>query len=1235
MHANPGNRLVLAFAAIVAVGIYAPRGAQAQVSDHAQCGTSLPVCSTLRTNCCTRDFASSATQKPILIPLDRCHQVIAGGGAANAPPSGGSAPNSPTWCADDPAVFSNAQNFAYGLVYRLMQQKIPVYWIVNPSKGSSLEGLPNSHLTSTAPDPKTKDVDFWVVSANSTPPTPGNALTLLGTETSPIKRLTTTNPGTSSATLTVASTYSRQQFPVRGGGFIIAGDDRAAFEAFWKTQLGRTCGTSGLDCYNFKDVNLYEIQPTAKLVWQDYTQPLTASRYYQFTSQLPVAMRVDYAAPKISLVDGNLLRSFMAAANLDDFDTVVSCRTGTIGTARVGCVMSEADIQNNYLTTGGFNWLWLDVNNTSNCVATVTKLRTFMTAATGTFTAGNVVYFNSAISQFAEQCATAKGTLGLAGTGLAVSNSAINEQSNEPMVNRYPSNLFSQFGDLPLNFSSGAVTNWGRVSGTTGLYSTTYDTAPVTLRRLMTRENSAGTACKNRKDLNVTNYASTTTCDNTANTTSADVTDLYAYGRYLNNKNNGLVFYSPGNNLTPSGQQAQLRMVLSSIVAMPPFTVEQVFNSIEITRSSPIIATVNGVGALVQGTYVYNFLTTDGVQRQVPRQVPGVYVPDDIANFTFPALLGHVRATQTGSVGTTAENLNDGTTAEIVLDASLGEGAGAGNTFPTVNYAGCSPPYDGTCRGIFTTTTTGSLPTAQVVHQSNTTVSALMLPQPATGAQFSTTDRESFVRRILKGWDDGTGLVPAIGGVDRSTVAVIGAGASVGGARPTIAYVGSTDGMLHAVCASVAGGCTRLGQELWAYLPRVNLGQLRYNTARIDGSARVLDVNGDFFGTGRTLRTVLLFQAGYDPATAGATPAIYALDVTDPSKPRVIWEYATFDPASTTAGKTPTTRPAYGLGVGLTLAAGQVTISGTLKNVVMAQTNNGGTAGAANVVTAIDIVTGSKLWEFSNTFPTAGRTSTLSPPASGVPPGVVPIDKTLNGKNGFMTDVVVPDLFGNLWVLNPANGTSRYLNGSTPVPLFQFTTDHHPLTKPAIYVNGGEQFAVFTSGGYADYSTTKSYGSYTTTQFLIAVGLNTPATGSPVLPLNETSLTSFVPIKQALVNLGSGYSQARIVGEEIFVTTDTSDVNAATFGTGATDTGRTLSFYFGATLPAGRATRMITVQAQRTGASSIANDGRDLFSSSGGKRQKLGTLAIGLTGTRTTPPSDVTTMVRKLWLRTE
>src|SRR5439155_7610611 len=121
-------------------------------------------------------------------------------------------------------------------------------------------------------------------------------------------------------------------------------------------------------------------------------------------------------------------------------------------------------------------------------------------------------------------------------------------------------------------------------------------------------------------------------------------------------------------------------------------------------------------------------------------------------------------------------------------------------------------------------------------------------------------------------------------------------------------------------CASVVGVCDALGRELWAYVPRVNLPNLRYNLARVDGSPRVLDVYGDF-GTGtKSFRTVLVFQTGGgDPSKTGATPAIYAMDVTDPSAPSVLWEYTIANAD---------TRGTLALGVGLTVAAGDALING-------------------------------------------------------------------------------------------------------------------------------------------------------------------------------------------------------------------------------------------------------------------------------------------------------------------
>ena len=1256
-----------------------PRAAHAQVTDHAQCGTVLPECSTLRTNCCTRDFEGSSSQKAILIPLDRCHQQISNGGA-NSPTTSDAAP---AWCHDNPGTSVDAMNRAYGLVYRLMQNGVPVYWIVNPTKSSSTNIVNTTNTTPTTnPDARSKDVDFWIVSATGSTPTPTGALTTL-TGTTPVRRLTLNNPGTASATFVVADSYGRNQFPVRGGAFLIAPDDRAKFDAFHKTQLGRTgCGTTGRDCYDFRDVWIYEVDPSAVFVWQDYTQPLSGGKYVEFTKQLPVALRVDYEPPKVAVVSsGTLLPNLLTEANLNDLAT--GCASGTLPSKAIGCSMSEADVNSGALISGGFSWLWLEQSSPSDCATAVSRIRTFLTAVTGSYTAGNAIFFDGAIQGYAEGCGVAgASTRGILGStaGLAVSNGSINETSTNPLIIRYPSNLFSQYGDLDLNFSSGSVTHWGRVSGSTSLYNAAYNTAPVTLRRLMTYENTTGTDCANHKDSHVVGAASPANCDDTAVSSSADILDLFTYARYLNNSQNGLIFYSPGNNLTPSGQQAQLRLVLSSLIAMPPFIIDQTFTNIEVTRADPIIATVgSGTRAIVQGTYEYKYdIGSDGVQRTVPRNTPAVFVPDDLPNFTFPALKGHVRATATSSIGTAAESLSDNSGSDVVFDA------GDSTTIPAVSFGGCSFPASLSCRNVWTTTEPGYLATDAtkrrvVVSDTNSTVGALMLPDSGN-ITFTAANRQTFIQRILRGWDpegDFT-YVAQLGGIDRSTIAVIGTSPSYS-SRPTVGYVGSTDGMLHAICMNDVDYC-ETGKELWAYIPRVNLASLRYNAARIDSSPRVLDIRANLYGTGTSIYTILLFQTGSRPDTEDQTPAIYAIDVSNPADPKVIWEHATWD-SSGAAGAAkftaalaacstqvscglqsfatgtdqgaiplvtdPGLRGAYALGEGLTLAAGQASISGVTTNLVIAQTNNGGTGAAANVVTALDIETGKRVWQrvnLLNNYIAPRVAPTISVPATGIPPGVVPVDKSRSLDNGGMTDIVAGDLYGNLWLLDPSTGKSQVCadgectSSLDEVPLFQFTTDYHPIARPAIYYEGGH-FAVFGTGGYTDYSGNALWGSTATppvsTQYVIAVDLD-QTTG---LPLTELSGTGPVPINIALVNKGRVWSQPRIIGTEVFVVSDTSDVNSATFGSSTSDTGFVTAY--DTTGAAGTDNSALFNQV-RTGASALVNDGVAIFSSSGSKRQRVtaaGTAtakdAASRTGERTTAPRKVTETLRKLWLRTE
>jgi hypothetical protein len=1185
-------------AVVLVVAAIAARPALAQVTDPATCGSTLPACTATRTSCCTRDFAGSSAAKAILIPLDRCHQVVANSGSDGPPSGGGSSPN---WCADSPPTNVNSQNYAYGLVFRLMQAGIPVYWIVNPTKRPTTVSIINTTQT-------TKDIDFWVLSASATPPAPGSALTNLS-GTAPIQRLTTT----ASLDLVVASSYSKNEFPVRGGAFLIAPEQRPAFEQFWKQRANRTtCGSSNKDCLDFRDVNLYEVDPSAKFAWQDFTQPLVAGKYVQNELELPVAMHVDYPPPRIArFYNGNTLSNWLKAANLDDAATNgAQCKVGAdlVPANAIGCDVSEAEVQAGVLKSGNFNWAWVDIGTSGSCATTVAQLKDFMTAIPGTYTAGNVMFSNSGIS-LAENCGSSQ-ILGRPGAGLLLGSTAITEGNGKPpFIIRYPNNLFAQYGDLPLDFANGTVAFWTRFSAANGnLYGSQYFTAPVTLRRLMSQESNTATAgnpyCNGADGPGARHDAtSVANCDDARFEASADIIDMFAYARLDNNRNNGIAFYSPGANVTQNGNRAQLRMILSSLVATPTFTVEQVFSTDEVSRAAPVVATVDNKRTLVQGSYEYSYITRNGAQFQVPRTIPGIYTPDDVGQFTFPVQRGHVRAVATASIDTSPDTLAEG---DVVFDAA--------DKIPDVTFNGCGTHFTSSCRTIFTTVATGSRPANVFINRSNV---AVLGPHMLPG--FTGTQQQTLIDRVLKGFDTGTGFESALGGVDRSTVAVIGPGASVGGARPTIAYFGANDGMLHAVCASVTPPCDQLGRELWAYIPRVNLPSLRYNAARIDGSPRVLDVRGDFDGTGLTFRTVLVFHTGAgDPEVANETPAVYALDVTNPANPSVLWEYTIPNVAA---------RDAFELGVGLSIAAGEVQVAGQRRDLAIVQTNNGGTAGPGTVVLALDIVTGQPLWKFGYKYPAPRTAGAPTVPATGIPGGVVSVDKSGIGTNGFMTDIVFGDLYGNLWVLDPATGESRYKDVlNQPTPVFSFSVDHRPIgAKPAIFARGGTQFAVFASGGYADPSNTTGWGTHANPQYVIAASLDTPTSGIPALPMTELTNSPHLPIRLALANDERAFSQIQIVGEELFLSTDSAVVNAVNYGTSPTASGRAHRI------------NVITGQAGTSstlgsGATSLVNDGTALFSSSGSKREQVGFSAAGTIGDAVNSPFETAKMVRKLWL---
>ncbi len=689
------------------------------------------------------------------------------------------------------------------------------------------------------------------------------------------------------------------------------------------------------------------------------------------------------------------------------------------------------------------------------------------------------------------------------------------------------------------------------------------------------------------------------------------VTDWFTRNIKDNTIGKGNVAYLGGHDLT--GEVSAVKLVLQTLLQLGAPVADVLPVITEVSRASPIVTTLNNNPVIVQGTF----------ESLVPAPpvpvIDGANAIADVAIFSFPVQHGHMRATDASSITTAGQAFGKGT---VEFDAA--------NGIPNVTNAGCATPFDGTCRTIFTTTAvsgtgvTRNPPNVFFQDGNSDLLGSLMAPGLAPpGNPYWVT----MVERVLSGVPDGNGgYNPGLGGVDRSTVAVIEPSTVAGVARPTMVYFGATDGMLHAVCATVtAPACDVLGRELWAFMPRTQLPLVRLNTTRIDGSPHVADVFGDFTGSGvKSFRTILTFQTGSGTAVVGATPAVYALDITDPTNPTVIWEYTA-----------PTVPGAVELGTGLAMAGGPVQNGGAVVNLAFAETNNGGLAPVTNgvVLSAINVETGAQFFKFSAAYTPLRLAGDAIVPANGIPGGAVAIDKTLQG---FTTDVVFGDLFGRVWMVDPATGLSRYFTGLAPPtaatqePLFSFTTDFHAIgAMPAIYSDGSSQFAVIVSGGF-DSSNDVPWiplAGAPPAQSVVAMSLNTLNAGAVLpaqnAPLNETMGLPNVPFSFAIA--GSGFAQATIVGGQLFFTTDNGDVNASGYGLGA-PSGNMYAYTIGA--PALGAAVVVA-----GGAGSIANVGTTLYSSTSNQQAQINAPATSTAG----PSVDGATrpqISRKLWLRT-
>lgn len=205
--------------------------------------------------------------------------------------------------------------------------------------------------------------------------------------------------------------------------------------------------------------------------------------------------------------------------------------------------------------------------------------------------------------------------------------------------------------------------------------------------------------------------------------------------------------------------------------------------------------------------------------------------------------------------------------------------------------------------------------------------------------------------------------------------------------RRKMVYVGSNDGMLHAFDGGIDSNG---GSEVWAFVPSAVRGNLHkladvnYGSNHryfVDGSIATADVK-----IGGSWRTVLIGGLG-----AGGR-SYYALDITNPNNPTLLWEFTDSNLGYTHARAVISKRP-----------------SGSWVAVVPSGLNNVGD-GLARLF-MIDIATGAKVKDIAATSLEPGVQGT-----PGTPAGLGPISGWIDSRvDNISVRYYAGDNLGNLW----------------------------------------------------------------------------------------------------------------------------------------------------------------------------------------------------------------------------
>ena len=476
------------------------------------------------------------------------------------------------------------------------------------------------------------------------------------------------------------------------------------------------------------------------------------------------------------------------------------------------------------------------------------------------------------------------------------------------------------------------------------------------------------------------------------------------------------------------------------------------------------IALLLAVGFVMLSSEVFADDTLQEFVTATPILADGVLYT---ASFSRPEQAGHLRAT----------DLTDSTPQQLWDAAEQMPAAGTGAD--PGDQTSSDPPTQIDPANLYRVLFSNLQDRTEITRQRLSPLDAAIL-QPAL-AVASVSEAELLLNQ-LRGRSgvtletpDGSGDIPQrLWGISRSTPAVIGRSLRVTGAadRDQVVYVGAEDGLLHAFYAGQWQTSTSrydqesptAGQELWGYLP----GQLligikdqpfEQTTDRfaihVDGAPAASDLFADWNGDGQQQwRTYL---AGTASLPLHEWSCAFALDVTNPRQPELLWEKAL-----------PGSNP--GLTRGLVIGTPATEPNRPVLYLTTAYALKTNAAGLPDPVNgsyglracALDPLSGNLLWQWQCPY-TPPLTDINTTPAV---PALLDIDG-----NGLTDYLVFGDMAGRLWALDAATGTP--LTGG---PVYQVKEGANQPIGASVTASG--RLVVFGTGGAEHADPTGSYALY-------------------------------------------------------------------------------------------------------------------------------------------------------------